>query len=99
MKRLNYLAIPLAVMLTACQSIGGIDNPLSSDSVPSTDEATSEALPGDADMDAAAEKLGVSPDALKSALGEPPLDIAAAAEKLGVTETALTDALGSSLPL
>jgi hypothetical protein len=88
MKRLNYFAIPLvAVLLVGCQSIGGIDNPLSSD------EVTSEAIPGDLDLDAAAEKLGVSSDDLKSALGEPPLDIPAAAEKLGVSETALRDAL------
>lgn len=92
MKRMNYLAIPLVVLLTACQSLGGIDNPLSSD------EVTSEAIPGDLDLDAAAEKLGVSTDDLKNALGEPPLDITAAAEKLGVTETALRDALGP-LPL
>ena len=99
MKRFIYLAIPLAVLLTACQGTGGISNPLSSDSAPSADDATTEGLPGTVDVDAAAQKLGVSSDALKNALGDQPIDVAAAAQKLGITEASLRDALGSALPL
>ena len=99
MKRLNYLAIPLAVMLTACQSVGGIDNPLSQDSTTGAAEAATEDMIGDVDMDTAAQELGVSTDELRGAIGTPPIDVAAAAEKLGVSETALRNALGSSIPL
>lgn len=99
MKRLNYLAIPLVVLLSACQSIGGDDTDLSSDSMSEAEGVVSDSMPGDMNLDAAAEKLGVSVDDLKGALGEPPVDAAAAAEKLGVSESALRDALGSSLPL
>ena len=99
MKRLNYLAIPLAVLLTACQSIGGVDNPLSQDSTTGAAEARTGDMIGDVDMDSAAQELGVSPDDLKDALGTPPLDVAAAAEKLGVSESALREALDSAMPL
>ncbi len=46
------------------------------------------------DFAAAAAKLGVTEEALRSALGPPPPDFAAAAAALGVTEQALIDALG-----
>ncbi len=46
------------------------------------------------DFAAAAAKLGVTEEALRSALGAPPPDFAAAAVQLGVTEQALIDALG-----
>ena len=51
------------------------------------------------DLAAVAETLGVTEEALKTALGDPqqgPPDLAAAAAQLGVAEEALTDALGVS---
>ena len=99
MKRFTYLAIPLVVLLTACQGTGGISNPLSSDSAPSADDVSTDGLPGNVDVDAAADKLGISSDALKNALGGQPIDVAAAAQKLGITEATLREALGSTLPL
>lgn len=52
--------------------------------------------PPSIDLAAAAEILGVTEEALRSALGPPPPDLAAAAEALGVTEQELMDALGIS---
>ncbi|HEY3800403.1 MAG TPA: YHYH protein [Caulobacteraceae bacterium] len=49
---------------------------------------------GRPDLAAAAQKLGISEDSLRAALGPPPPDLAAAATKLGVTEAALKAALG-----
>jgi hypothetical protein len=46
------------------------------------------------DLAAAANKLGISEDRLRQALGPPPPDLAATAAKLGVSETALKQALG-----
>uniref|UniRef100_A0A540VJD1 YHYH protein n=1 Tax=Litorilinea aerophila TaxID=1204385 RepID=A0A540VJD1_9CHLR len=53
--------------------------------------------PPQIDLAAAAEKLGVTEDALRAALGDPqqgPPDFAAAAQALGVSEETLLDALG-----
>jgi hypothetical protein len=46
------------------------------------------------DLAAAAQKLGVTEQALRQALGTPPPDFDAAAKKLGVTKAALLTALG-----
>lgn len=46
------------------------------------------------DLAAAAEKLGITEEALRDALGPPPPDFAATAETLGITEEVLMDALG-----
>jgi hypothetical protein len=49
------------------------------------------------DFSAAAEKLGITEDALIAAMGEPgqgPPDFAAAAEALGISEAELIEALG-----
>lgn len=52
---------------------------------------------GGPDFDAASEKLGITADAIRNALGEPGQgrpDFAAAAKKLGITEKELMSALG-----
>jgi hypothetical protein len=57
--------------------------------------------PTEADLEVAAEVLGVSLDELKAALGDPsqgPPDLAAAAQQLGVGEEALINALGIEPP-
>jgi hypothetical protein len=51
---------------------------------------------GQPDLAAAAEKLGISEQALRDALGPPPPDLAAAAKKLGISEQALREALQAS---
>ena len=94
MNRLNYLAIPIAVLLTACQSVGGSGDQQSADALRSADTITSEAMSDGFNMESAAEKLGISVDELKSALGDK-MDIPAAAEKLGISESTLQSALGS----
>lgn len=48
---------------------------------------------GPPDFAAAASKLGISEDALKSALGKPPLDVEKAADTLGISADALQKAL------
>jgi hypothetical protein len=54
--------------------------------------------PGVPNLAAAAQKLGITVQALRDALGPPPPNLAAAAQKLGITEQALRDALGLSQP-
>ena len=54
--------------------------------------------PAGPDMAAVAEKLGVTADDLKAALGGPPPDFAAAAAKLGISEQTLKDAMGGPPP-
>jgi hypothetical protein len=49
---------------------------------------------GRPNLDAAAAKLGVSPERLREALGPPPPDFAGAARKLGVSIDALREAMG-----
>ncbi len=49
---------------------------------------------GNPNLAAAAQKLGITEQALRDALGPPPPNLAAAAKKLGITERALRDALG-----
>jgi hypothetical protein len=46
------------------------------------------------DLAVAAQKLGITVELLRSALGPPPPNLAAAAQKLGITEQQLRDALG-----
>ena len=50
---------------------------------------------GPPDLNAAAQRLGISVDTLRQALGPPPPDLAAAAKQLGITEQQLRDALGA----
>lgn len=49
---------------------------------------------GHPDLNAAAQTLGISVDALRRALGPPPPDLAAAAQRLGISEPVLRGALG-----
>ncbi|CAN1209127.1 YHYH protein [Tumidithrix helvetica PCC 7403] len=46
------------------------------------------------DLQVAAQKLGISAQTLREALGSPPPDLAASARRLGISEQALRDALG-----
>jgi hypothetical protein len=50
--------------------------------------------PGRRDFGAAAQKLGITEEALRGALGPPPPDLAAAAAKLAISEERLRAALG-----
>ena len=49
---------------------------------------------GQPDLNVAAEKLGISVEKLRAALGPPPPDLRATARKLGITESKLRSALG-----
>lgn len=49
---------------------------------------------GQPDLEAAAEKLGISVDKLRAALGPPPPDLRVTARKLGISESKLKSALG-----
>ena len=74
-------------------SADGQTQPPSGQSAQGQDQADGQNRPV-IDFVAAAAELGVTEDALRSALGAPPPDFAAAAAQLGVTEQALIDALG-----
>jgi hypothetical protein len=72
---------------------GTTSQPPSGQAAQGQDQANGQGRP-EIDFTAAAAKLGVTEEALRSALGPPPPDFAAAAAQLGVTEQALIAALG-----